>query len=64
MSEIPHPFVAESMDLFSELGKADKSKIHFIHFNHSNPLLDIDSDAYKIVEQEFKVSDEGMIIKL
>lgn len=64
MSEIPRPFVAESMDLFSELGKADKSKIHFIHFNHSNPLLDIDSDAYKIVEQEFKVSDEGMIIKL
>ncbi|MEM1407174.1 MAG: MBL fold metallo-hydrolase [Bacteroidota bacterium] len=64
MSEIPHPFVAESMDRFSELGKVDKSKIHFIHFNHSNPLLNIGSDAYKIVEQEFKVSDEGMIIRL
>ena len=32
MSEIPHPFVEESMELFSTLSKKDKQKIHFIHF--------------------------------
>ena len=39
MSEIPHPFVQESMELFSELSEKDKQKVHFIHFNHTNPLL-------------------------
>ncbi len=39
MSEIPHPFVAESMQRFRDLPSEQRSKIHFIHFNHSNPLL-------------------------
>ena len=39
MSEIPHPFVEESIELFSELSEEDKAKVHFIHFNHTNPLL-------------------------
>lgn len=39
MSEIPHPFIEESMDLFSDLSEEDRSKIHFIHLNHTNPLL-------------------------
>ena len=39
MAEIPHPFVAETMSLFSESPNEVKSKIYFIHFNHTNPLL-------------------------
>ena len=35
MSEIPHPFVEESMALFDTLSRADKNKVHFIHFNHT-----------------------------
>ena len=45
MSEIPHPFVEESMQLFDSLPGKDKSKIHFIHFNHTNPLLQPNSPA-------------------
>jgi pyrroloquinoline quinone biosynthesis protein B len=39
MSEIPHPFVQESMKLFDSLPKAEKNKIWFNHFNHTNPLI-------------------------
>jgi pyrroloquinoline quinone biosynthesis protein B len=40
MSEIPHPFVKETMDLFNNESKAVKNKIYFIHFNHTNIALE------------------------
>ena len=49
MSEIPHPFVEESMGLFSNLSETDKQKVHFIHFNHTNPLIIEGSTAQKEV---------------
>ncbi|MFK7737270.1 MAG: MBL fold metallo-hydrolase [Pirellulaceae bacterium] len=39
MSEIPHPSIQESMKRFSKLPQAERTKIRFIHLNHSNPLL-------------------------
>ena len=60
MSEIPHPFVKESMELFNDLSKEEKSRIWFIHFNHSNPLIDSSSIEYKEVRNRgFKVANEG-----
>lgn len=65
MSEIPHPFVEESMKLFSSLSKTDKKKIHFIHFNHSNPLLQHGSDAQKnVLQKGFNFAKEGMVLEL
>ena len=57
MSEIPHPFVEESMDMFSELDETEKAKIHFIHFNHTNPLLDDNAPEYKeVIKKGYRVS--------
>lgn len=39
MSEVPHPFVAETMALLEHLPAAERAKVFFIHLNHSNPLL-------------------------
>ncbi|MBN8671067.1 MAG: hypothetical protein J0L80_10305 [Chitinophagales bacterium] len=39
MDEVPHPFVKETMTLFSNQPDDIKRKIHFIHINHTNPLL-------------------------
>lgn len=39
MDEVPHPFVKETMALFSSQPDDVKSRIHFIHINHTNPLL-------------------------
>ena len=47
ISTIPHPFVSESMQLFDGLPGSEKSKIHFIHFNHTNPLLNPNSKETK-----------------
>ena len=60
MADIPHPFVLESMELFSELSAADKAKIWFIHLNHTNPLLNSDSTAYqRVIEAGHNVAQEG-----
>ncbi|MDA8594886.1 MBL fold metallo-hydrolase [Flavobacteriaceae bacterium] len=57
MSEIPHPFAIESMKLFSTLNSSDKSKIYFIHLNHTNPLLNSKSKAYKkVIEDGYNVA--------
>jgi pyrroloquinoline quinone biosynthesis protein B len=50
MKDIPHPFIEESMQLFDSLPPTEKAKVHFIHFNHTNPVLNPDSDARKRVE--------------
>ena len=58
-----HPFVQESMQLFSGLSATDKAKVHFIHVNHTNPLLIENSAAQKeVTEQGFNVAKEGQVI--
>lgn len=65
MSEVPHPFVEESMNIFSGLPVSMKSKITFIHFNHTNPLLKIGSpEKTKVEKAGYGVANESMIIKL
>ncbi len=39
LSEIPHPLVQESIARFEKLPRDARARIHFIHLNHSNPLL-------------------------
>jgi pyrroloquinoline quinone biosynthesis protein B len=49
ISEIPHPFIIESMKLFKDLSSQEKEKVHFIHFNHTNPALDPESEQTKLI---------------
>lgn len=51
ISEIPHPFIIESLDLFKELPETEKDKIYFIHFNHTNPVLNPESKQTQRVER-------------
>ena len=65
MTEVPHPFVEESMNLFKDLSDSDKNKVHFIHFNHTNPLLIDGSDAQQIVRKnDFHFAEDAMVIEL
>ena len=64
MSEIPHPFVEESIEFFAELAESDKAKVNFIHFNHTNPLLKDGSTAEKkVLSKGFNLAKQGQIIK-
>lgn len=60
MSEIPHPFVAESIDLFDILDEREKNKVHFIHMNHTNPLLNPESiESRKVLSQGYHIARLG-----
>ena len=65
IAEIPHPFVVESLELFKYLPEKEKSKIHFLHFNHTNPLLDPESTQTKdLLIKGFKIAKMGDTFKL
>lgn len=61
MSEIPHPFVVETMDRLNSLPSDERSKVHFIHMNHTNPLLNPKSEAYdNVLAKGYKISKRGL----
>ncbi len=65
MSEIPHPFIIESIDRFAPLPVTERAKIRFIHLNHSNPALVTDSKAQgRIQEAGMSVAVEGERVPL
>lgn len=59
MSEIPHPFVVETMDLLSALPIDVRKRVHFIHFNHTNPLLYSAATRSKVLGLGFNVATQG-----
>jgi pyrroloquinoline quinone biosynthesis protein B len=63
--EIPHPFITESLNLFKVLSSEEKRKIYFIHFNHTNPVLDINSKQTKtVIENGFNIARMNQAFKL
>lgn len=65
MSEIPHPFIEESIQIFSKLPAEEKAKIYFIHFNHTNPVLQENSSARQEIKAAgLNIAEEGMMIAL
>ncbi|MDA0912268.1 MAG: MBL fold metallo-hydrolase [Bacteroidetes bacterium] len=60
MSEIPHPFMVETMALLDSLPQTQRDKIHFIHLNHTNPCLDTTSEAYaKVIQKGYHIAVPG-----
>jgi pyrroloquinoline quinone biosynthesis protein B len=60
MSEIPHPFIEESLKRFAALPPSERRKIVFIHLNHTNPALERKSKARREIERRgMRVAEEG-----
>lgn len=65
ISQIPHPFIIESLEKFKDLTPDEKSKIIFIHFNHTNPVVDIKSEeAQKVLDAGFKIGGRDMVFEM
>ena len=65
MSEVPHPFVEETMELFKSHEEDFRNKVHFIHFNHTNPVMQSESTESKEVQAAgFNICREGMVLEL
>lgn len=59
IEEVPHPFIEESILLFASENLQTRSKVHFIHFNHTNAVL-WDSKQIEIIEKKgFVISVQG-----
>ena len=60
ISEIPHPFIIETVSLFENETLETKNKVTFIHFNHTNPAIESNSEARKKIEKlGFRFASEG-----
>jgi pyrroloquinoline quinone biosynthesis protein B len=65
ISEIPHPLVTETIDLLSGLNIENRSKVYFIHMNHTNMMLDPDSELSKLVTSKgFNIARLGQKLYL
>jgi pyrroloquinoline quinone biosynthesis protein B len=65
MSNIPHPFVSETMQRLQELPASERNKVWFIHINHTNPLLDTDSEESQQVRANgFNIAVDGLRLDL
>jgi pyrroloquinoline quinone biosynthesis protein B len=61
MSKVSHPFVTESMALLDDLSAEERNKVWFIHMNHTNPLLNLESPESKSVQSRgFNIAVEGI----
>jgi pyrroloquinoline quinone biosynthesis protein B len=49
INEIPHPLVTETIDLLSGLDLENRNKVYFIHMNHTNMMLDPNSELSRLV---------------
>lgn len=65
MSEVPHPFITETVELLSDLPKYEKNKVKFIHLNHTNPILQPNSKERKDLKMKgFAWAETGQKIDL
>jgi len=65
ISEIPHPLVTETIDLLSGLSVENRSKVYFIHMNHTNMMLDPDSELSRLITSKgFNIARLGQKLYL
>jgi pyrroloquinoline quinone biosynthesis protein B len=60
LGSIPHPLVSDTMHRLRALPAELRARVHFLHLNHSNPLLDEGSEASDAVRRAgFAVARRG-----
>jgi len=65
MKDIPHPFIVETTKLFENESIETKSKIYFIHLNHTNPALNSTHRLKDSIQNlGFNFAREGTIFPL
>jgi pyrroloquinoline quinone biosynthesis protein B len=65
MQEIPHPFIQETVALLSQAPRSIKERVYFIHFNHTNPLINARHPKRVALEKEgFHFAKEGTLFSL
>lgn len=62
---VPHPPVLETMERLADPVERGRARVSFIHLNHSNPIVDPESDeAVEVRRRGFSVGHEGDCVRL
>jgi len=65
MSAVSHPLIIDSIERFSNLSAEVRSKISFIHLNHTNPAIQPGSEEFQAIKQAgCSVASQGDRIEL
>ena len=65
ISQIPHPFIIESLEMFKTLDSIERKKVIFIHFNHTNPVIDLkNNEAKNVLDQGFNIGSINEVYDL
>lgn len=65
MKEIPHPFIQETVTLLSNAAQSIKERVYFIHFNHTNPLINpLHPKRIELEKGGFHFAKEGTLFSL
>jgi pyrroloquinoline quinone biosynthesis protein B len=59
IQEVPHPLIEETVGLFQNTNQSIKSKIYFIHFNHTNPVLWNGDKKKELQTKGFNIAEQG-----
>ena len=55
-----HPSIEETLERIG-VSKKDDPRIVFVHFNHTNPVLNEETEEYKkVIEMGWEIGTEGM----
>ena len=64
-SSIPHPSIKDTIERLDDLNISEKNKIFFIHFNHTNPVINVQSKEYKELSNKgYNVVNENQIFTI
>jgi pyrroloquinoline quinone biosynthesis protein B len=59
IKEVPHPPVINTMQLLKTQSDEARAKVYFIHFNHTNPLLNNKQTRSSVIKAGFNIAEEG-----
>ena len=64
-AEVPHPPVAETVELLGGIAESGATRILFTHINHTNPLLDADGELLRRLRSRgFDIASDGLTLNL
>ncbi len=64
-AEVPHPPVAETVELLGGIAESGATRILFTHINHTNPLLDADGELLRRLRSRgFDIAYDGLTLNL
>jgi pyrroloquinoline quinone biosynthesis protein B len=65
LKDIPHPFIAESIERFAKLPASERAKVFFTHLNHTNPAAAPGSAQWRRIEAHgMHVLEDGTLFGL